>query len=97
MKKDMIVGGIVYFTFVCDHPYLAVLVSLYILLHVFISFARARGCYSAQEVLCLCMGHQHKRRETTDALLEIMTDVSSDEFASLSDQELIKMAQDLTM
>ena len=43
------------------------------------------------------MGHQHKRRETTDALLEIVMDVSSDELASLSDQELIKMAQDLTM
>ena len=32
--------GIVYFTFVCDHPYLAVLVSLHPVTFI-ISFARA--------------------------------------------------------
>jgi len=53
------------------------------------------SCRSAQEVLC--MDHQQKRREIIDALSEIDLDVSSSELASLSDQELVKVAQDLTV
>ena len=43
------------------------------------------------------MDYQQKRREIIDALSEIDLDVSSSELASLSDQELVKVAQDLTV
>ena len=52
-------------------------------------------CYRADEVLH--MNKQQKRDEIVDALSEIALDMSRDELASLSDQELINIAQALTL
>lgn len=51
-------------------------------------------CYSAKEVLA--MNRQQKRREIVDALCEIVLDMSRAELASLSDEELINVAEALT-
>ena len=51
-------------------------------------------CYSAEEVIA--MSHHQKREEIVDALSEIVEDMTRDELASLSDEELINVAEILT-
>ncbi len=51
-------------------------------------------CYSAKEVLAMI--RQQMRREIVDALCEIVSDMSRAELASLSDEELINVAEALT-
>ena len=51
-------------------------------------------CYSAKEVNS--MSHHQKRKEIVDALSEIVLDMTRDELACLSDEELINVAEILT-
>ena len=51
-------------------------------------------CYSAKEVNS--MSHHQKRKEIVDALSEIVLDMTREELISLSDEELINVAEILT-